>query len=153
MASPDFVPQDPDYAARVAASYARQPAMATMGASLAQVGPGRVVIELPWAEALTQQHGFLHAGVVGAALDSACGYAAFSLMPVEAAVLTIEYKINLLAPAKGQRFRMEGRVIKPGRTITVTEGLAFAVDGGSEKLVATMACTLMAVYGREGIRQ
>ncbi len=152
MAPAEFVAPDPDFAARVAASYARQPAMVTVGATLADVAPGRVVIELPWAEALTQQHGFLHGGVVGMALDSACGYAAFSLMPVEAAVLTIEYKINMLAPAKGQRFRMEGHVVKPGRTITVAEGRAFAVDGGSEKLFATMSCTLMAVYGRDGIR-
>jgi uncharacterized protein (TIGR00369 family) len=117
-----------------------------------EVAPGRVVIELPFAPGLTQQHGFLHAGVVGMALDSACGYAGFSLMPVEAAVLTIEYKLNLLAPAKGQRFRMEGQVVKPGRTITVTEGRAYAIDGGAEKLVATMTCTLMAVVGRDGLQ-
>lgn len=152
MATADFVPQDPQYAARVAASFARQPAMETIGASLAQVAPGRVVIELPYAPGLTQQHGFLHGGVVGMVLDSACGYAAFSLMPVEAAVLTIEYKINMLAPAKGQRFRMDGLVVKPGRTITVTEGRAYAIDGGAEKLVATMTCTLMAVHGRDGIK-
>jgi uncharacterized protein (TIGR00369 family) len=153
MATADFVPQDLDYAARVAASYARQPAMATLGATLAEVAPGRVVIELPWAAELTQQHGFLHGGVIGAALDSACGYAAFSLMAVEAAVLTIEYKINMLAPAKGRRFRMEGQVVKPGRTITVAEGRAFAIDGGDQKLIATMTCTLMAVVGRAGIVQ
>ena len=152
MASADFIPRDVDYVARVAASFARQQVMATIGATLAEVNPGRVVIELPFAAALTQQHGFLHAGVVGLALDSACGYAGFSLMAVDAAVLTIEYKLNLLAPARGERFRMEGVVVKPGRTITVAEGRAFAIDGGSEKLVATMACTLMAVIGREGIR-
>ena len=152
MASADFIPRDVDYVARVAASFARQQVMATIGATLAEVNPGRVVIELPFAAALTQQHGFLHAGVVGLALDSACGYAGFSLMGVDAAVLTIEYKLNLLAPARGERFRMEGVVVKPGRTITVAEGRAFAIDGGSEKLVATMACTLMAVIGREGIR-
>ena len=153
MAIAEFVPPDPDYAARVAASFARQSAMETIGARLAEVAPGRVVIELPFAPALTQQHGFLHAGVVGMALDSACGYAAFSLMPVEAAVLTIEYKINLLAPAHGQRFRMEGHVVKPGRTITVAEGRAYATDDGAGKLIATMTCTLMAVTGRAGIRQ
>jgi len=152
MATPDFIPQDPQYAVRVAASFARQPAMETIGASLAQVAPGRVVIELPFAPGLTQQHGFLHGGVVGMVLDSACGYAGFSLMPVEAAVLTIEYKINMLAPARGQRFRMEGLVVKPGRTITVTEGRAYAIDGGAEKLVATMTCTLMSVVGRDGIK-
>ena len=147
-----FDPKDPDYAARVRASFERQDAMRTMGATLGTVEPGRVVIELPWAQALTQQHGFLHAGMVATALDSACGYAGFSLMPADAAVLTIEYKINLLAPAKGQRFRMEGLVIKPGRTVTVTEGKAYAIDGANEKLIATMACTLMAVFGRDGIQ-
>jgi len=148
-----FQPADPNYAERVRASFARQAAMGTIGATLVAVEPGRVVIELPWAQALTQQHGFLHAGMVATGLDSACGYAGFSLMPVEAAVLTIEYKINLLAPAKGQRFRMEGLVIKPGRTVTVAEGRAYAIDDGREKLIATMACTLMAVFGREGISQ
>src|SRR5688572_19107278 len=147
-----FTPSDPDFAARVRASYERQAAMRTIGASLALVEPGKVVIELPWAQPLTQQHGFLHAGMVATALDSACGYAGFSLMPADAAVLTIEYKINLLAPAEGERFRMEGLVIKPGRTVTVTEGKAYAVDGGREKLIATMACTLMAVFGRENIQ-
>jgi uncharacterized protein (TIGR00369 family) len=151
MAAPDFVAPDPDFAGRVRASFARQAVMRTIGAQLSEVAPGRVVIELPWADALTQQHGFLHAGVVGTALDSACGYAGFSLMVADAAVLTIEYKLNLLAPARGQRFRMEGQVVKPGRTVTVTEGRAWANDGGSEKLIATMSCTLMAVVGRDDI--
>jgi uncharacterized protein (TIGR00369 family) len=124
MAGSRFEPQDPDFAARVRASFERQDAMRTIGATLGKIEPGRVGIELPWAKSLTQQHGFLHAGMVATALDSACGYAAFSLMPHDAAVLTIEYKINLLAPAKGQRFRMTGEVIKPGRTITVVEGQA-----------------------------
>lgn len=144
-----FTPPDPDFAARVRASYERQAAMRTLGATLAAVEPGRVAIELPWAEALTQQHGFLHAGMVATALDSACGYAGFSLMQPDAAVLTIEYKINLMAPAKGERFRMEGVVVKPGRTITVAEGRAYAIDGGREKLIATMSATLMAVTGRD----
>jgi uncharacterized protein (TIGR00369 family) len=153
MATADFVPQDPGYADRVAASFARQAAMQTIGAVLADVAPGRVVIELPFAPGLTQQHGFLHAGVVGMALDSACGYAGFSLMADDAAVLTIEYKLNLLAPARGVRFRMEGMVVKPGRTVTVAEGRAFGIDdAGDEKLIASMTCTLMAVTGRDGIR-
>jgi uncharacterized protein (TIGR00369 family) len=151
MPASRFEPQDPDFAARVRASFERQDAMKTIGATLGEVEPGRVTIELPWAKALTQQHGFLHAGMVGTALDSACGYAAFTLMPVDAAVLTIEYKINLLAPAKGQRFRMVGEVLKPGRTITVVEGRAWAIDEGREKLVATMNATLMAVIGRDGV--
>ena len=152
MDAPRFEPADAGYAARVRASFARQPAMATIGADLAVVEPGRVVIELAWQQALTQQHGFLHAGMVATALDSACGYAGFSLMPEEAAVLTIEFKINLLAPAQGARFRMEGLVIKPGRTVTVTEGRAYAIAGGREKLVATMGATLMAVVGSDGIK-
>jgi uncharacterized protein (TIGR00369 family) len=152
MTAPRFEPKDPDYAARVRASFERQAAMKTIGAALGAVEPGRVVIELPWARELTQQHGFLHAGMVATGLDSACGYAGFSLMPADAAVLTIEYKINLLAPAQGQRFRMEGVVIKPGRTVTVAEGRAWAIEEGREKLIATMACTLMAVFGREGVR-
>ena len=145
-------PQDPAFAERVRASFARQGAMHTIGASLAEVAPGRVVIELPWAQGLTQQHGFLHAGIVATALDSACGYAASTLMPGDAGVLTVEFKINLLAPAKGQRFRMEGVVLKPGRTISVVEGRAYAADEGREKLVATMNATLMTITGREGIK-
>lgn len=152
MNLPTFEPRDPDYAQRVHASFNRQAAMRTLGATLAAVRPGQVEITLPWAEPLTQQHGFLHAGMVSTALDSACGYAGFSLMPAEAAVLTIEFKINLLAPAKGQRFRMVGNVIKPGRTVTVCEGQAYAIDGGQEKLIATMGCTLMAVIGRDNIQ-
>jgi uncharacterized protein (TIGR00369 family) len=151
MTAPRFDPKDPGYADRVRASFERQDAMRTIGATLARVEPGVVAIELPWARALTQQHGFLHAGMVATALDSACGYAGFSLMPADAAVLTIEYKINLLAPAKGQRFRMEGVVIKPGRTVTVAEGKAYAIEDGREKLIATMGCTLMALFGRNGI--
>jgi uncharacterized protein (TIGR00369 family) len=147
-----FEPQDPDFAERVRASFARQGAMQTLGAALAEVAPGRVVIELPWQQALTQQHGFLHAGMVAAALDSACGYAASTLMPAEAGVLTIEYKINLLAPAQGSRFRMEGVVLKPGRTITVSEGRAYALHEGRERLIATMGATLMTITGRDAIK-
>ena len=148
MDAPRFEPADPAYAERVRASFGRQAAMATIGATLVVVEPGRVVIELPWQQALTQQHGFLHAGMVATALDSACGYAGFTLMQPDAAVLTIEFKINLLAPAQGERFRMEGLVVKPGRTITVTEGRAYSIEGEREKLIATMGATLMAVAGR-----
>jgi uncharacterized protein (TIGR00369 family) len=147
-----FEPQDPGFAERVRASFAKQGAMHTIGASLAGIAPGLVVIELPWQQGLTQQHGFLHAGMVATALDSACGYAASTLMAADAGVLTIEYKINLLAPAQGERFRMEGSVVKPGRTITVAEGRAYALQEGREKLIATMGATLMAITGRAGIR-
>lgn len=152
MSTPLFEPRAADFADRVRDSFSRQGAMQTLGASLCLLSPGAVDIELPWAPGLTQQHGFLHAGMVATALDSACGYAGFTLMSSDAAVLTIEFKINLLAPAKGERFRMEGRVLKPGRTITVCEGRAFAIDGNQEKLVATMGCTLMAVTGRDNIQ-
>ncbi len=152
MAAPRFEPQDPQFAERVRASFERQAAMATIGATLAAVEAGEVTIELPWAQGLTQQHGFLHAGMVATALDSACGYAGFTLMPAEAGVLTIEYKINLLAPARGQRFRMVGNVVKPGRTVTVTEGRAYAIDEGREKLIATMGATLMTILGRDDVK-
>lgn len=136
---------------RVRDSFALQGAMSTLEAQLTHLAPGAVDISFDWAPGLTQQHGFIHAGMLSAAVDSACGYAGFSLMPEDAGVLTIEFKINLLAPAKGQRFRCEGRVLKPGRTIVLAEGRAFAIDGGQEKLCATMHCTLMAVQGRPGI--
>ena len=140
-----------DFVTRVQQSFALQGAMQTLGAELTRIELGAVDICLDWAQGLTQQHGFLHAGMVSTALDSACGYAGLTQMPADAAVLTIEFKINLLAPAKGQRFRMEGRVIKPGRTITVTEGRAYAIDNGQEKLIATMSCTLMCLQDRAGL--
>ena len=152
MTSTTFEPRCLNYAERVRNSFGLQGAMHTMGARLGAVSPGAVDIELDWAPGLTQQHGFLHAGMLAAALDSACGYAGFTLMSDDAAVLTIEFKINLLAPARGERFRMEGRVIKPGRTITVCEGRAFAIDNHQDKLIATMGCTLMAVTGRDNIQ-
>jgi uncharacterized protein (TIGR00369 family) len=112
------------------------------------------MMEQSMRQALTQQHGFIHAGMLAAALDSACGYAAFSLMPADAAVLTIEFKINLLAPARGPIFRIEGQVVKPGRTISVVEGraLQFEADGSNEKLVATMSATVMTVRGRDALK-
>jgi uncharacterized protein (TIGR00369 family) len=104
---------------------------------------------MPYNPAYTQQHGFMHAGIISAALDSACGYAAFSLMPAEAAVLTVEFKTNLIAPAKGERFSFRAYVIKPGRTLTVCEARAFAMQDCEERLVATMTGTLMAIFQRE----
>jgi uncharacterized protein (TIGR00369 family) len=144
----DFKPKDPDFDNRVRASFARQAAMATLGITIVNLKPGEIEFEMPYAAAYTQQHGFIHAGILTTALDSACGYAAFSLMPADAEVLTVEFKTNLLAPAKGERFRFQGFVVKPGRTITVCEAKAFALDGGSAKLVATMSGTLMALFNR-----
>ena len=149
-----MTPADPHYAERTRDSYARQPAMTTLGATLETVEPGRVVIAMAHRAELTQQHGFIHAGMLSAALDSACGYAAFSLMPADAAVLTIEFKINLLAPARGPLFRFEGTVLKAGRTISVVEGRAFQHEAGGadEKLIATMNATVMTVRGRDGLK-
>jgi uncharacterized protein (TIGR00369 family) len=149
---PDIAPQDPDFDARVRASFERQAAMASLGISILRLEAGRIELAMPYNAAFTQQHGFVHAGIMATALDSACGYAAFSLMPANAAVLTIEFKTNLMAPAKGELFTFRGRVVKPGRTITVAEAEAFAHDGGASKLVASMTATLMAVTGREGIQ-
>lgn len=143
---------DPDFEERVRKSFARQSAMTTIGAELTLVTPGIIEIEMPHSIGLTQQHGFLHAGIISTALDSACGYAAFSLMPPNAGVLTIEFKVNLLAPGRGERFLFRGSVTKPGRTIIVADGqaYAFAADGEA-KLIATMTGTMMTVVGREGV--
>lgn len=143
-----FDPRDPSFEARVRASFARQRAMQTIGARLVRVEPGEVELELPFREDLTQQHGFLHAGIVTALVDSACGYAALSLMDNESAVLSVEYKVNLLAPAIGERMRAVGRVIKSGRTLLVCMGDVIAVAGDEETHVAAMQATMMAVRGR-----
>ncbi|MEM6464412.1 MAG: PaaI family thioesterase [Pseudomonadota bacterium] len=149
---PDFKPQNPDFIARSRDSFDRQKVMKTLGMKLNAVGPGEVELEMPYHEDFTQQHGFLHAGIISTALDSACGYAAFSLMAADAAILTIEFKINLLSPARGERFIFRAGVSKPGRTISVSEGKAFAIGpDGSQKLIATMTGTMMSVVGREGI--
>lgn len=139
-----FASPDPDFT-RVRDSFARQIAMATLGATLARVADGEVDIALPFRADLTQQHGFLHAGILATILDSACGYAAFSRMPADAAVLSIEFKINLLSPAAGERFLARGRVLRSGRTITVCQADGFAITGESEKLIATMVGTMMCV--------
>ena len=153
MSASALQPQDPQFEARVRASFARQAAMDTIGARLGEVGPGRVVVELPFSRHITQQHGFIHGGIVAAALDSACGYAASTLMPADAGVLTIEFKVNLMAPAQGRAFRMVGEVLKPGRTISVTEARAYAIgEDGREKLIASMNATMMVVTGRDGIQ-
>ena len=149
---PHFEPKDPDFRERVEASFDRQKAMHTLGIRLMKLTAGAIDLEMPYADAYTQQHGFMHAGIMTTGLDSACGYAAFSLMDKEASVLTVEFKTNLLAPASGERFMFRGEVIKPGRTLTVCEGKAFAITGASEKLVATMTGTLMAVYERSNVR-
>jgi uncharacterized protein (TIGR00369 family) len=148
--------RNPDYAQRVQESFALQGAMRTLGASLASIEPGRVVIAMRHRPELTQQHGFVHAGMIAAALDSACGFAAFTLMPADAGVLTIEFKINLLAPARGPHLHFEGLVTKGGRTISVVDGRAWQSDnadaGAERKLIATMTATVMTVVGRDDVR-
>ena len=120
-----------------------------MRAALESVAPGEVDIRLPFREDLTQQHGFLHAGTIAAVADSACGYAALSLMPADAGVLSIEFKVNMLAPAKGDAIVARGRVIRAGRTIMVCRADVLSIAGGQEKLVAAMQGTMMVVTGRD----
>jgi uncharacterized protein (TIGR00369 family) len=136
---------DADAEARVRESFGRQGYMGTLGAELVHVGEGEVDIALPFSQRLVQQDGFLHAGVVAGATDSACGYAALTLMDDAAEVLTVEFKINLLAPAAGQRLLARGRVIRSGRNLTVCRGDAVTVTDGQEKHVATMTATVIAV--------
>lgn len=128
---------------RVRESYARQAAMASIGAVLTDVAPGDVTIELPFRPDLAQQHGFFHAGIVTMIVDTACGYAAYTLMPPGAAVLTVEYKVNFISPAAGEKLIGRGRVLKPGRTLTVCQGEVHAVNNGTQKLVATMLATMI----------
>ncbi|HEX8499923.1 MAG TPA: PaaI family thioesterase [Pyrinomonadaceae bacterium] len=141
----DFVPKDSDFERRVRESFARQRAMETMGMRLLRVAPGEVEIGLAFDERLTQQHGYLHAGVVAAAVDSACGYAALTLADAGSEVLSIEFKLNLLSPAAGEEFAARARVVRAGRNITVCAGDLFALKGGAEKVVATMLATIMRV--------
>jgi uncharacterized protein (TIGR00369 family) len=143
---------DPRFEQRVRASYAKQTAMHTLGARLERIAPGEVEIVMPASDAIRQQHGFVHGGLIGAVLDTACGFASLSLMPSDTGVLTVEYKINFLAPAAGERFRMVGRVRKSGRTLTLAEADAFAIRDGDERLIATMTATMMTIVGRDEVR-
>jgi uncharacterized protein (TIGR00369 family) len=141
-------PKDPDFAARVRSSFEQQALMRTIGARLRRVDPGEVEIEIAWDERLTQQHGYLHAGVVTSVLDSACGYAAYTLMPATSTVLSVEFKVNLLRPAAGVSFVARARVVRAGRTITTTAADLYALDGDvgvGERHVATMLATMIRV--------
>lgn len=144
-------PIDPGFEARTRASFARQQVMDTLGARMTHVTAGECEIELPFRTALTQQHGFLHAGVVATLLDSACGYAAFTLMPADAGVLTIEFKINLLAPARGDTLLARGTVKRAGRSVIVGNADGYMLSGGERRLVATMIGTLMCIQGRADV--
>ena len=141
--SSDRVPPDPDFERRVRASFERQGAMRLIGARLGRLGPGYCSVELPYRDDLTQQHGYIHAGIVSAILDSAGGYAGFTLFPADASVLTVEYKLNLLAPAMGERLVAEAEVVKPGRTLAITRGEVYAEREGKRTLCAIMQQTLI----------
>jgi uncharacterized protein (TIGR00369 family) len=143
-----FQPAYAGYAERVRASFARQGAMALMGAELIAIEPGFCAIALKPRPEVSQQHGYVHAGVVSAIVDAAGGYAGYSLFPEDSSVLTVEFKLNLLAPATGDRLVAEGRVIKPGRTLAITQGEVHAERGGRRTLIALMQQTLMVMHGK-----
>jgi uncharacterized protein (TIGR00369 family) len=148
---PDVSPPQEDMARRIADSFAKQAFMTTLGARLVRVSAGEIEIDLPVSTHLTQQHGFVHAGAVASIADSAAGYAALTTMPAGVGVLTAEFKINLLAPAAGERLLAKGKVIKAGRTLTLAMAEVFAISGGSSKLCAMLTATCMTIAGREGV--
>jgi len=136
---------DVHYTERIRTSFEQQGIMATIGGRLIKVEPGEVLIEFPYAKAITQKHGFIHAGILTTVVDSACGYAASTLMPRESEVLTVEYKVNFLSPAQGTEFVAVGRVIKPGRTITVCVGEVMVKEQSGFKTIALMQATMMTI--------
>ena len=141
-------PRDPDFAARVRDSFARQPAMAHIGARLIAIEAGRVEIELAHDARITQQHGFIHGGIVGMLIDNACGYAAFSLFPPDASPLSVEYKVNLIAPADAERLLSRATVVRSGRTLTVCTCEVTAYKGDQATICAIGSATIMALAGR-----
>jgi uncharacterized protein (TIGR00369 family) len=146
------VADDNDFERRVRDSFAKQTIMATLGAEIAAVRLGEVEIVLPFSEKILQQHGFIHAGAVATIADSSCGYAGLSVMPRDAAVLTTEFKIHLLSPAKGDRLRAIGRVVRNGKSLIVTLGEVFAETGGASKQVALITASMMVVGTGTGLR-
>jgi uncharacterized protein (TIGR00369 family) len=143
-----YQPADPAFADRVRESFRRQGIMTHIGAEISRVGPGECEIRLPYGDHLSQQHGFFHGGVVATIADSAAGYAGFSLMPADSGVLTVEFKINLVAPALGELLVARGRVVRPGRTLTVSHAEVSVVKDGAERVCAILQQTLMTVLGR-----
>jgi uncharacterized protein (TIGR00369 family) len=141
------VPPDPDFERRVRLSFDRQGAMQLIGARIGKLGPGYCCVELPYRDDLTQQHGYIHAGIVSAIADSAGGYAGFTLFPADASVLTVEYKLNLIVPAVGERLIAEAEVVKAGRTLAITRGEVYAERAGKRTLCAIMQQTLMVMAG------
>jgi uncharacterized protein (TIGR00369 family) len=147
MTARGFQPANPDYEARVRDSFGRQPFMAHIGARITALAPGFCEITVDYRRELTQQHGFVHGGVLASIADSAAGYAAFSLMPADASVLTVEYKLNLLRPGRGEAMIARGRVLKPGRTLSIVQADVFARASGEEQVVSSLQ-TLMCLAGR-----
>jgi uncharacterized protein (TIGR00369 family) len=145
-----FEPKNPDFRQVAASTFAAQRAMKTLGIRIARLEPGEVDLAMAYSPEFSQQNGFVHAGIITAGLDNACGIAAFTLVPAGADILTVEFKTNLLAPAKGERFEFRAAVVKPGRTLTVCEGRAYAMTNGTVRLVAIMTGTLMAIMPRAG---
>jgi uncharacterized protein (TIGR00369 family) len=143
--------QDPNFEERVRGSFARQAVMGLIGAEITRVEPGTVDLSMPFRADLTQQHGFVHAGIITTLVDSACGYAALSTMPPDTGVLSVEYKVNFVAPARGSHFLAKGRVLRAGRTIVVCTGDVLGVQDGEETLVATMLATMMVIRDRPGV--
>jgi uncharacterized protein (TIGR00369 family) len=146
-----LIPKDPAFQSRIQASFAKQGLMSTLGASILHIAPGAVDIALWLSPSVSQQHGFVHAGAVAAIADTAAGYAALSLMPPGVGVLTTEFKINLVAPAAGERIVARGRVIKAGRTLTLAQTEVFSESAEKERLVALLTATLMTIEGRDGV--
>ena len=140
----NFKASTQDFKSRVRASFAAQKLMQTLRAELTKVAPGEISIEMPYGEEFTQQNGFIHAGIVTTIADSACGYAAYTLMPADSGVLSVEFKVNLLSPAVGEKIIARAQVLKPGRTLTVCRADVFAVNNEEEKLIATMLATMIA---------
>ena len=147
----DFIAQDPNFQVRIEKSFHAQGLMGHLGAGLVSVSPGTCEIELPFSDAVSQQHGFFHGGVIGTIADTAGGYAAFTLMDADDGILTVEYKINMMAPASGELLIGRGQVLRPGRTLTVSQAEVSVVKDGKETVCAAMQQTLMRIVGRADV--
>lgn len=143
-----YKPLDPDFENKIKESFRRQGFMDFIGAELTEIGPGLCEIQVPYRKALSQQHGYFHAGIIGTLADNSGGYAAFTLMPPDASILTVEYKLNFVAPGDGERLISRAQVIKPGRTLTICRPEVFVVKNGARTLCATALMTLMAMHGK-----
>lgn len=147
----DFTAKDPNFRSRIQNSFDAQGIMGHLGARLVSVTPGACEVELPYSDAVSQQHGFFHGGVIGTIADTAGGYSAFTLMDADDGILTVEYKINMIAPASGELLIARGHVLRPGRTLTVTQAEVSVVKDGTETVCAAMQQTLMRIVGRADV--